>query len=100
VQRKPALVELGPLVRAVHERWDGSGYPDGLKGSAIPLPSRIVAVCDAFDSLTRPPGDRKPMSLENALDAVTAGWGHDFDPGIVEPFCSLIARHGDRAGRP
>ena len=54
LERKPALVRLGPLVRATHERWDGNGYPDRLKGSAIPLPSRIVAVCDAFDAMTHP----------------------------------------------
>ena len=54
LERKPALARLGPLVRATHERWDGNGYPDRLKGSAIPLPSRIVAVCDAFDAMTNP----------------------------------------------
>jgi HD-GYP domain-containing protein (c-di-GMP phosphodiesterase class II) len=96
VQRKPALVALGPLVRAIHERWDGSGYPDGLKGSAIPLPSRVVAVCDAFDSLIHPPGERKPKSVEETLETVAGGWGRDFDPGIVEPFCSLIEQRADR----
>ena len=56
LERKPALAGLGGLVRATHERWDGNGYPDRLKGSAIPLPSRMVAVCDAFDAMTHPAG--------------------------------------------
>ena len=62
LERKPALARLGPLVRATHERWDGNGYPDRLKGSAIPLPSRIVAVCDAFDAMTRPRPYRGPVN--------------------------------------
>ena len=48
----PALMPVAKLVRASHERWDGSGYPDGLAGEEIPLGARIVAVCDAFDAMT------------------------------------------------
>ncbi len=54
LERRTELLAIGPLVRATHERWDGLGYPDRLRGAAIPLPARIVAVCDAFDAMTRP----------------------------------------------
>ena len=97
LERKPALVGLGPLVRATHERWDGNGYPDGLQGSAIPLPARIVAVCDAFDAITDP---REPdsSSVTSAIDALREGSGSLYDPCVVEPFCDLLeTRVGDYA---
>jgi response regulator RpfG family c-di-GMP phosphodiesterase len=96
LERKPALVTLGPLVRAVHEHWDGTGYPDGLKGSAIPVPSRVVAVCEAFDGLTNPPGERPPMSTEEAIDRLLECSGSAFDPGVVEPFCAGVEDRADR----
>jgi HD-GYP domain-containing protein (c-di-GMP phosphodiesterase class II) len=96
LERKPALLSIGPLVRATHERWDGNGYPDRLKGSAIPLPSRIVAVCDAFDAMTNPRPYRASMTIEKALDEVRRGSGTQFDPGVVEPFCALFENRIDR----
>ena len=55
----PALRPVARLVRSSHERWDGGGYPDGLRGDEIPLGARVVAVCDAFDAMTtRPPVPR------------------------------------------
>jgi response regulator RpfG family c-di-GMP phosphodiesterase len=96
LERKPALVTLGPLVRAVHERWDGKGYPDGLKGSAIPVPARVVAVCDAFDGMTHPLADRPPMSVESAIDELLGRSGTVFDPGVVEPFCAGVENRADR----
>jgi HD-GYP domain-containing protein (c-di-GMP phosphodiesterase class II) len=86
VERKPALMSLGPLIRSTHERWDGNGYPDRLKGAAIPLPSRIVAVGDAFDAMT----NRRPYSsaktAEEALAELRRGAGAQFDPGAVALF--------------
>jgi response regulator RpfG family c-di-GMP phosphodiesterase len=90
LERKPALLTLGPIVRATHERWDGSGYPDGLKGSAIPLAARIVSVCDAFDSLRNPLDERPPMSVKAALEELERHSGTHFDPAIVEPFRDLV----------
>jgi HD-GYP domain-containing protein (c-di-GMP phosphodiesterase class II) len=88
--QKPALVPIAMLVRAMSERWDGTGTPDGLKGSEIPLPSRIVAVCDALDSLTNPlDDDAPPMSPAEAVDELTCRAGTDFDPGVVEHFRDL-----------
>ena len=88
--RKPALVPLATLVRSMNERWDGSGTPDGLSGSAIPLPTRIVAVCEAFDSLTHPLANTDPMSTRAAIFDLVERAGTDFDPGVVEPFRDLI----------
>jgi two-component system, cell cycle response regulator len=97
LERKPALIALGPLVRATHERWDGNGYPDGLNGSAIPLPARIVAVCDAFDALTDP-DDSGSASVASAIEALRRDSGTVYDPCVVEPFCDLMeTRVGDCA---
>jgi HD-GYP domain-containing protein (c-di-GMP phosphodiesterase class II) len=96
LERKPALVGLGPLVRAVHEHWDGTGYPDGLKGSAIPVPSRVVAVCSAFDSLTHPADEHPPMSAAEAIHQLLERSGTVFDPGVVEPFSASMQLRGDR----
>ena len=96
LERKPALVSLGPLVRATHERWDGHGYPDQLRGSAIPIPSRIVAVCDAFDAMTNPRPYCHTATIEGALDELREGSGWQFDPGVVEPFCALFENRIDR----
>ena len=88
--RKPALTSIATLVRSMNERWDGTGNPDGLRGSAIPLPTRIVAVCEAYDSLTNPLDDEPPLSTTQALFEVLDRAGTDFDPGVVEPFRDLI----------
>jgi HD-GYP domain-containing protein (c-di-GMP phosphodiesterase class II) len=90
LERKPVLMALGPLVRATHERWDGHGYPDRLKGSAIPLPSRIVAVCDAWDAMTHPRVYRGALGNQRAIDEMRRGAGTQFDPGVVQPFCELL----------
>lgn len=96
LERKPALLTLGPLVRATHERWDGNGYPDRLRGSAIPIPSRIVAVCDTFDAITNPRPYRNSVTIDSALDELRRGAGTQFDPGVVEPFCALFENRIDR----
>jgi HD-GYP domain-containing protein (c-di-GMP phosphodiesterase class II) len=99
LERKPALLSLGRLVRGTHERWDGNGYPDRLKGSDIPLPSRVVAVCDAFDAMTHPRAYRRSVGIETALEEMRGGAGTQFDPGVIEPFCSLFENRIDRAVR-
>jgi two-component system cell cycle response regulator len=80
----PALREVGRIVRASHERWDGTGYPDGLRADEIPLAARIVAACDAFQAMRsgRPYGGR--LSHEAALAEIRRCGSTQFDPVVVE----------------
>jgi len=96
LERRPELLPIGPLVRATHERWDGTGYPDGLSGGAIPLPSRIVAICDAFDAMTRPRSYSDAMSIPAALHELQECAGSQFDPGAVPVFSRLFESRFDR----
>jgi len=100
LERKPGLIGLGVLVRATHERGDGNGYPDRLKGSGIPLPSRMVAVCDAFDAMTHPRAYRRPYSIDRALEELRRGAGGQFDPGVIETFCAVFDERVDRCANP
>ena len=77
------------IARSHHERWDGTGYPDGLKGNAIPLEARIVAVADVFDALRSDRPFRKAWSLEMVLDEIRRLRGRHFDPAVVDAFLSI-----------
>ncbi len=72
-----------------HEKWDGSGYPEGKSGAAIPLSARIVAVADVFDALTSLRPYKKPWPPERALAEIRAGSGSHFDPEVVDAFTAL-----------
>ncbi|RLE67815.1 MAG: hypothetical protein DRJ34_04195 [Thermoprotei archaeon] len=85
----PTLKPVLPLIRHHHERWDGKGYPDGLKGEEIPLGARIIAICDAFDAMTSLRPYRKPLSKEKALKEIEKNSGTQFDPKLVEIFLKL-----------
>jgi len=87
----PALMPVAKLVRSSHEHWDGSGYPDGLAGDAIPLGARIVAVCDAFDAMITSRPYRDARSVEAALEELRACAGTQFDSAVVNAFCDEIA---------
>ena len=76
--------EVGTVVRASHERWDGGGYPDGLRGEEIPLEARIVCACDAFDAMTTTRSYRAAMPVEQAIAELLANAGTQFDPRVVE----------------
>lgn len=80
--------ELSAGVIAHHERWDGSGYPRGLKGSRIPLASRIVALADTFDAITHARRYRSAKSAHAAADAIMEESGTQFDPRLVKVMCS------------
>ncbi|HAC28844.1 MAG TPA: two-component system response regulator, partial [Marinobacter hydrocarbonoclasticus] len=69
-----------------HEKWDGSGYPKGLKGSTIPISARIVALADVFDALTSERPYKKAWSIEQATDLIREQSGKHFDPELVEAF--------------
>jgi HD-GYP domain-containing protein (c-di-GMP phosphodiesterase class II) len=72
-----------------HERWDGSGYPHGLGGDAIPLEARILAVADAYDAMTSQRPYREPRTREEALAEVERCAGSQFDPQIARVFVTL-----------
>ncbi|MEJ7787800.1 MAG: diguanylate cyclase, partial [Solirubrobacteraceae bacterium] len=76
----PELERLAPAIRAAHERWDGRGYPDGLAGDAIPLPSRIAFVCDAYHAMISDRPYRGALSRAEAVDDVVRESGHKFCP--------------------
>ena len=83
------LIQLGAeIALSHHERWDGGGYPYGLKGEAIPLSGRIVAVADVFDALTSTRCYKTPWTLEAARDYLQSGKGLHFDPRCVDAFTS------------
>ena len=90
----PALSSVAPLVRASHERFDGSGYPDGLAGEAIPLGARIVTACDAFDAITSDRPYRAARSIEEALDELERCAGTHFDPRVVRVLIAAVNHAG------
>jgi response regulator RpfG family c-di-GMP phosphodiesterase len=82
---------VAPLIRAHHERWDGHGFPDNLRGAAIPLGARILAVADTFEDLRSGRIDGQALSPLDARRAVLAGRGSQFDPTVVDAFASLFS---------
>jgi diguanylate cyclase (GGDEF)-like protein len=88
----PSLRPVAVLVRATHECWDGSGYPDGRAGDSIPLGSRIVAVCDAYGAMISERPYRPALSHEDACRELRAGAGTQFDPSVVEAFLGEVER--------
>jgi response regulator RpfG family c-di-GMP phosphodiesterase len=94
---------FGEVVRDVvafhHERWDGNGYPWGLRGDRIPLAARIFALADGFDTLTSGGWHGRALSVDKALEHVQARSGAHFDPELVERFGPLAATRPARPGR-
>jgi HD-GYP domain-containing protein (c-di-GMP phosphodiesterase class II) len=84
------LSEVGRIVRSSHEKWDGSGYPDGLAAHAIPVESTIVSCCDAFNAMTTDRSYRAAMSLEEAIDELQANAGTQFNPAVVEALMRVL----------
>jgi diguanylate cyclase (GGDEF)-like protein len=84
------LAGVRPLVRHEHERWDGTGYPDGLRGDAIPLGARIVFACDAFHAMTSDRSYREAMSELDARAELCDGAGTQFDPRVVEALLAVL----------
>ena len=77
------------IIKHHHEKWDGKGYPDGLKGEDIPLLSRILTVADVYDALTSDRSYRKRLSDDVAVDIIKENRGTQFDPKIVDAFVKL-----------
>ena len=84
------MVDIAEYILVHHERFDGSGYPRGLRGRQIPYYSRIVAVADAWDAMTSPRPYRDAMTIEQAAAELYANAGTQFDPRIVEVFLEKV----------
>jgi response regulator RpfG family c-di-GMP phosphodiesterase len=88
----PLFSGAAPLVLAHHEAYDGGGYPRGLKGSAIPIGARILAIADAYDSMTHPHTQRPPMPAALALNEIERCSGSQFDPQVAEALGTVLLR--------
>lgn len=110
IQRHPLIASaiLEPIeelrdiiadIRHHHERWDGGGYPDGLRGEAIPLGARILAIADSYDAMTSERSYHDPLSEEEAVAELTACAGTQFDPALVELFVAILADSKTRQTR-
>jgi diguanylate cyclase (GGDEF)-like protein len=86
----PALIPVSTLVRSSHERWDGNGYPDRIAGEDIPLGSRIIFACDAYDAMTTARVYSPAKTKEQALAELSRCSGTDFDPRVVESLIGVI----------
>jgi putative methionine-R-sulfoxide reductase with GAF domain len=91
LSRIPGLEAVATIVRYHHERWDGSGYPDGLSGARIPLASRIISVCDAYGAMTCDRPYRGAMQSHDALREIRAGAGSQFDPAVVAALLDALS---------
>jgi len=86
IENSTELRESAPLVRHHHERWDGKGYPDGLKGEEIPVGARIIGVCEAYDTMVSTVPWQVSKSPQEALDELRRCSGTQFDSNVVEAF--------------
>jgi putative nucleotidyltransferase with HDIG domain len=94
LERVPGLEKVAAIVRFHHERWDGTGYPDGLRGDRIPMASRIVAVCDAYQAMTSERPYRPALPPAAAAHELRAGAGTQFDPALVDCFVGVLQECG------
>jgi two-component system cell cycle response regulator len=86
----PALLPAAGIVRATHENWDGTGYPDGVAGEKIPLASRVIAVCDAYHAMISERPYQPRIAHDEALDELRRCSGSNFDPAVVEAVCAEL----------
>jgi two-component system, cell cycle response regulator len=91
ISAAPSLGYTAQIVRSVQERWDGGGYPDGLKGEEIPLAARIISVCNAYTAMTSNRAHRKTLSHDDAVAELRRCAGTQFDPAFVEILTDVLA---------
>jgi HD-GYP domain-containing protein (c-di-GMP phosphodiesterase class II) len=84
--------EIVPLVRHHHERWDGKGYPDGLKGEEIPLGTRILSIADSLDAMLSDRPYRPTRSLKSVIEEIKRSSGQQFDPQVVTALLNMIKK--------
>ncbi|NJK79616.1 MAG: response regulator [Chloroflexaceae bacterium] len=82
--------QVAPIILGHHEHWDGSGYPNKLRGEEIPIGARIVSIVDAFDAMTTDRPYRKALSHQEALRRLRARAGRQWDPKLVNMFCTMV----------
>ncbi|MFH1537863.1 MAG: HD domain-containing phosphohydrolase [bacterium] len=92
IEPVPFLQDIRKVIRHHHERWDGFGYPDGLKGEEIPLLARIILIADAYDAMTSDRPYRRALKHEEAIREIKKHSGTQFDPGVVEAFMAVMER--------
>lgn len=90
LRASPQLWGVASIVRATHENWDGTGYPDGLAGEEIPHSARIIAACNSFDAMTSPRPYREALTCEEALVELESRAGTNFDPAVVRVLSALV----------
>jgi hypothetical protein len=95
LEQVPGLERIAKMVRSAHERWDGGGYPDGLSGDGIPLLSRVVFACDAYQAMTSDRPYRAALAPNVAVDELRAGAGGQFDPAVVDALLVTLDQGGD-----
>ncbi|WP_172856574.1 HD-GYP domain-containing protein [Thermoanaerobacterium sp. RBIITD] len=94
VKKVRSMYNISNIIRHHHEKYDGSGYPDGLKGEEIPLGSRIIAVADAFDAMTSKRSYRDPFLISEAIEELRKNTNIQFDAGVVDAFISALSDVG------
>jgi HD-GYP domain-containing protein (c-di-GMP phosphodiesterase class II) len=92
LEQVKSLRDIAPIVKYHHEAWDGSGYPDGLRGEDVPLGARILAVCTAYDSMIHARAYRQQLDEETAVREIRAGAGTRYDPSVVDAFLQVLKR--------
>jgi HD-GYP domain-containing protein (c-di-GMP phosphodiesterase class II) len=100
LRRTPELAAIAPMVRHEHERWDGGGYPDGLAGEAIPMGSRIILACDAYNAMITARPYRAPMSTADAMEELRRSAGTQFDPRVLDALLRVLAAQAAQAAEP
>ena len=95
--RSPLLQMAEVIARTHHERWDGTGYPEGLKGEQIPLVGRICAICDVFDALASRRSYKDPWAFDRVVREIERKRGSHFDPRVVDAFLKVIDEFRDES---